>query len=68
MKNDLGDNLYDYIVEKHQFDEEMTGRITGVLLESLEYQDLKNKLLNNKEELDAIIKEIKLNLDNMEEQ
>ena len=68
MKNDLGDNLYDYIFEKHQFDEEMTGRITGVLLESLEYPELKNKLEKNKEELDVIIKEVKVTLENMEEQ
>lgn len=65
MKNDLGDNLYDYIIDKHQFDDEMTGRITGVLLESLDYHDLKKKLSENKNDLDAIIQEIKMNLDNM---
>ena len=65
MKNDLGDNLYDYIIDVHKFDDEMTGRITGVLLESLEYHDLKKKLTDNQNELNAIILEIKVNLDNM---
>ena len=57
MKNDLGDALFSYISDKHGFDEDTVGRITGVLLGSLDYFDLLNKLKKNKEELDKVIKE-----------
>ena len=65
MKNDLGDNIYDYIMDKFNYDDEMTGRITGVLLESLDYYDLKNYFENDKKKLDEIIEEVKTNLDMM---
>ena len=64
MKNELGDALFDYISDKHGFDEDTTGRVTGILLESLEYFDLKDKLEKNKEELDKVIKEINETLKN----
>ena len=62
MMEELGNKVYEYIIEKHHFDEDMTGRIVGVMLESLGYADLKNQFENNKEKLDAIIKEVKATL------
>lgn len=64
MKNDLGDKLYDYIFSM-KYGEELTGRITGVLLESLEYEELKKKLEQEQEELKEIINEVKNTLETM---
>ncbi|EMD48209.1 polyadenylate-binding protein [Entamoeba histolytica HM-3:IMSS] len=62
MKNELGDQLYDYILSLGLYDEDLTGRITGVLLESIEYADLKKKIDTKSPELTVIIKEIVENL------
>lgn len=64
MKNDLGDKLYDHILSMG-YEEELTGRITGVLLDSLEYDQLKDKIDNNKTELNKIIEEVKQTLETM---
>lgn len=66
MKNDLGDKLFDHILEKG-YDEDLTGRITGVLLESLDYIELKKKMEDSKEELDKIIEEVKVTLEKMDQ-
>ncbi|EKE37514.1 hypothetical protein ENUP19_0259G0040 [Entamoeba nuttalli] len=62
MKNNLGDQLYDFILGIEDYDEEITGRITGVLLESIEYSELNNMLKNKIEELKSVIKEVHENL------
>ena len=55
--NQLGDDIYDYIEGLGKYDEEETGKITGVLLESFEYAKLKEKF-NNKAELQRDVEEI----------
>ncbi|KAL7711970.1 Polyadenylate-binding protein [Entamoeba marina] len=55
MSEDLGNNLYDYISEKLHFDEDTSARITGVLLESLNYYDLKERLETDQESLKKTI-------------
>ncbi|EDR22584.1 hypothetical protein EDI_299730 [Entamoeba dispar SAW760] len=62
MKNELGDQLYDYVLNLGTYDDDLTGRITGVLLESIEYADLKKKIDTKSPELIVIIKEIVENL------
>ena len=63
--NQLGDDIYDYIEGLGKYDEEETGRITGVLLESFEYAKLKEKL-NNKSELKKVVEEISETLKNQQ--
>ena len=62
--NQLGDDLYDYIESLGQYDEEEIGKITEVLLESINYTQLRAKLNNNRQELNRNIEEISNTLNN----
>ncbi|ELP86374.1 polyadenylate-binding protein, cytoplasmic and nuclear, putative [Entamoeba invadens IP1] len=59
MKNDLGEALYSFIDDLHMFsDEETVGRITGILLESVPYGQLKEMSDNAKDHLKEVVMEI----------
>ena len=64
--NQLGDDIYDYIDSLGKYDEEETGKITGVLLESYEYKVLKDKL-NNKVDLKKIVEGVNEQLKDQKE-
>ncbi|KAL7717173.1 Polyadenylate-binding protein [Entamoeba marina] len=65
MINDLGDSIYLYIEGLNEYDEETIGKITGVLLDSIDYHQLNNKLKNPKAKLLPLIREAASKLKNL---
>jgi len=64
MKNALGEQVYDSIIE-FKFDEETAGRVTGILLESYDYKELL-RMSKDPKKLQNIAKDVvdKLNNNN----
>ena len=56
-KNTLGDEIYDYIESLHKYSDDDNGQITGILLESFNFYELKRKFKNGKQ-FDKIVAEV----------
>ncbi|ELP86367.1 polyadenylate-binding protein, putative [Entamoeba invadens IP1] len=57
MRNDLGEKIYTFVENLKKYDEEMIGRITGILLESIEYSVLL-PMMDDHEQLIKVIEQI----------
>nr|BAN40340.1 polyadenylate-binding protein, cytoplasmic and nuclear, putative [Entamoeba invadens] len=59
MRNELGENLFLYVEKYTKADEEKNGRITGVLLDSIKFEQLKAMLNNeDKKDINGVIDEV----------
>ncbi|KAL7712962.1 Polyadenylate-binding protein [Entamoeba marina] len=65
MRNDLGNELYEHVENMGTYDDELVARITGVLLESFDYNDLVDKLKSPVQLLNPVISEIVDTLNNV---
>jgi len=61
---ELGDDIYDYIEKLGKYDEEKTGKITGILLQSYKYKELRKQF--DEKKLNPIIEDIVKKLDESE--
>ncbi|KAL7719926.1 hypothetical protein QTN25_003043 [Entamoeba marina] len=63
--NIISDQIYDYVEQLGEYDEDLIARITGVFLESFDVGELERKLKNPEQELSPVIDEIADTLRNM---